>query len=51
MEILEVSGHPFFFAVQFHPEFLSAPLRPSPVFVHFVRAALARKKLERGSDE
>ncbi len=34
--------HPFFMAVQFHPEFLSRPLRPSPPFVGFVLAACGR---------
>jgi CTP synthase len=41
MEILEmdVNTHPFFFGTQYHPEFLSRPLNPSPVFVHFLAAA------------
>ena len=33
MEILEINGHPFFLAVQFHPEFKSRPGKPSPVFL------------------
>jgi CTP synthase len=46
MEIAELpqSKHPFFVAVQFHPEFLSRPLRPAPLFVGFVQAAAARQK-------
>jgi CTP synthase (UTP-ammonia lyase) len=36
---LPKSAHPFFFAAQYHPEFLSRPFRPSPPFVAFVRAA------------
>ncbi|EGD73065.1 CTP synthase 1 [Salpingoeca rosetta] len=39
MEILELPDHPFFVAVQYHPEFLSRPLRPSPPFLGFVLAA------------
>ena len=35
-------GHPFFLAVQFHPEFRSRPDRPHPLFAGFVRAALGR---------
>ena len=31
--------HPFFFAVQFHPEFLSRPLVPSPPFLAFIQAS------------
>jgi len=41
MEIVERSRaeHPFFFAAQFHPEFLSRPLRPSPPFHGLLLAA------------
>lgn len=38
MEIIELDEHPFFVASQFHPEYLSRPLRPAPLFVAFVRA-------------
>jgi CTP synthase len=43
VEILELTDHPWFIAVQFHPEFLSKPLRPHPLFASFVEAALAHK--------
>jgi CTP synthase len=36
---LDVSEHPFFFAVQFHPEFLSRPMNPSPPFIGFIQAS------------
>ncbi len=39
VEIIEISGHPFYFGCQFHPEFKSAPFSPHPVFVSFVQAA------------
>eukprot|EP00741_Cyanophora_paradoxa_P010439 tig00000037_g10094.t1 len=39
MEIVELSGHPFFLACQFHPEFKSRPIRPSPPFFGLVLAA------------
>jgi CTP synthase len=39
MEILERDDHPFFLATQFHPEFLSRPLRPAPLFLGLIRAA------------
>ncbi len=42
VEIVELPGHPFFVASQFHPEFKSRPLRPQPLFREFVGAALAR---------
>ena len=40
VEIAELPGHPWFVAVQFHPEFKSRPLRPHPLFASFVEAAL-----------
>jgi CTP synthase len=39
-EIIERNDHPWFVAVQFHPEFKSKPLTPHPLFVGFVKAAL-----------
>jgi len=43
IEIIEVEGHPWFVAVQFHPEFQSKPDRPHPLFRHFIAHALAPK--------
>ena len=40
VEIAELPSHPWFVAVQFHPEFQSRPLRPHPLFASFVGAAL-----------
>jgi CTP synthase len=42
VEIIELSSHPWFVAVQYHPEFKSKPTRPHPLFVAFVGAALDR---------
>jgi CTP synthase len=39
VEIAEIPSHPWFVAVQFHPEFQSKPLRPHPLFRSFVEAA------------
>jgi CTP synthase len=39
-EVVELPSHPFFIGTQFHPEFLSRPLSPHPLFVGLVRAAL-----------
>ncbi len=39
VEIAELPSHPWFIAVQFHPEFQSRPLRPHPLFASFVDAA------------
>ncbi len=38
VEIIEVPDHPWFVAVQFHPEFTSRPLRPQPLFREFLVA-------------
>ena len=43
VEIAELPGHPWFIGVQFHPEFLSRPLRPHPLFASFVGAAYQQK--------
>jgi CTP synthase len=40
-EIVELSGHPWYLAVQFHPEFQSRPGKPHPLFRDFVGAAVA----------
>lgn len=39
-EIIELPGHPFFIATQFHPEFQSRPSAPHPLFLGLVKAAL-----------
>ena len=38
-EIIEIKNHPFFIACQFHPEFLSRPLKPHPLFLGFIKEA------------
>jgi len=43
-EIVELKGHPWFVAVQFHPEFSSRPNRPHPLFREFIKACLNREK-------
>ena len=42
-EIIEYPDHPWFLAVQFHPEFQSKPLRAHPIFKGFVRAAVTHR--------
>jgi CTP synthase len=44
VEIVELPGHPWFVASQFHPEFKSRPTRPAPLFRGFVGAALSRAR-------
>ncbi|MDC3178944.1 CTP synthase [Flavobacteriales bacterium] len=43
VEIIELPDHPWFFGVQFHPEYQSTVEEPHPVFVSFVKAALNNK--------
>ncbi|PJA76161.1 CTP synthase [bacterium CG_4_9_14_3_um_filter_65_15] len=44
VEIIEYPEHPFFIAVQFHPELKSRPGRPHPLFRDFVAAALVHRE-------
>jgi len=44
VEIIELKNHPWFVAVQFHPEFQSKPNQPHPLFAAFVAAAIKSKK-------
>jgi len=44
VEIVELPGHPWFVASQFHPEFKSRPTRPAPLFREFVGAAIAHRQ-------
>ena len=44
VEIMEIKKHPYFIAVQFHPEFKSKPDKPHPLFRDFIAAALKIKR-------
>ena len=44
VEAVEVSAHPYYIGVQYHPEFKSRPNKPHPLFIGLVRAALAGKE-------
>jgi CTP synthase len=48
VEIAELPNHPWYVAVQFHPEFKSKPLAPHPLFADFVRASLENRKARLG---
>ena len=43
-EIIEIPEHPFYVAVQFHPEFKSKPTAPHPLFKGFIAAALENRR-------
>jgi CTP synthase len=51
VEIMELDDHPWFLAVQFHPEFQSKPTAAHPLFRDFVAAALARREASRSEVE
>ena len=44
-EIVELSNHPFFLGVQFHPELKSKPFEPHPIFSIFIKKALEQTRL------
>jgi CTP synthase len=45
VEVFEEPKHPFFLGTQYHPEFLSRPEAPHPLYMALVRAAVARKEV------
>jgi CTP synthase len=44
-EIIEITDHPWFIGVQFHPELKSKPLDPHPLFASFIDAAIRKSRL------
>ena len=44
VEMVELPSHPFYVACQFHPEFLSTPRQPHPIFNQFVKAVRIHKE-------
>jgi CTP synthase len=51
VEIAELRDHPFMLGTQFHPEFLSRPNRPHPLFVAFLKAVQRRAAPEADKEE
>ncbi len=49
VEMIELPGHPWFLACQFHPEFTATPRDGHPLFTGFVRAALAHQQARNGA--
>jgi CTP synthase len=43
VEMIELPNHPHFIGCQFHPEFLSRPYKPHPLFASLVDASLKHK--------
>ena len=44
VEIMEITGHPYFVGVQFHPELKSTVMNPHPLFISFIDAVVKSKK-------
>ena len=44
VEAVEITDHPFYIGTQFHPEYISRPLDPHPLFVEFVKVCLGLKE-------
>ena len=42
MEIVELTGHPYFVGLQAHPEFTSKPLQPSPAYLGLILASIGK---------
>ena len=43
VEAIEITNHPFFLGTQFHPEYISRPLTPHPLFISFLEAVIKLK--------
>lgn len=50
VEAIELKNHPFFIGTQFHPEYISRPLDPHPLFVEFVKVCSGLKSKEKNSN-
>ena len=48
VETIELTDHPFYIGVQFHPEFTSRPNRPHPLFKGFIAAAFSENSKQEG---
>ena len=50
VEIVEIDDHPWFLAVQYHPEFKSKPTKAQPLFAGFIKAAIERHDRQANND-
>jgi CTP synthase len=50
-EIMELEGHPFYMGTQYHPEYVSRPERPEPIYVAFMEACVKRSRQSAGEAE
>jgi len=51
VEIMELTGHPLFIGVQFHPEYSSTVMKPHPLFIQFVKSSVDHANERKGSKE
>ena len=50
VEVIELRDHPWFLAVQCHPEFKSKPTQAHPLFRSFIQAAIQRREIKKKAD-
>jgi CTP synthase len=50
VEVIELTGHPYFIGCQYHPEFQSKPFSPHPLFAGFVKACLEQRARKSPAD-
>ncbi|MFH0840662.1 MAG: CTP synthase, partial [bacterium] len=51
VEAIEITDHPFFIGTQFHPEYISRPLDPHPLFVEFVKVCMKSNRQSMGAEQ
>ena len=51
VEVVELSGHPWYVAVQCHPEFQSKPTQAHSLFRGFVQASLERREQKKSAED
>lgn len=51
VEAIELKNHPFFVATQYHPEYISRPLTPHPIFIAFLNSMLSKSRTEQNQQQ
>lgn len=51
LSAIELTNHPFFISVQYHPEYLSRPLKPHPLFLSFIKTLKEKQLVKEKSNE
>ena len=51
VEIIEITNHPWFVGVQYHPEYKSTVEKPHPLFIGFINAVIKEYKVKNSSSK